>query len=476
MKRLLPALLMVSAMLLGADIVLAQSAHRPAHLAIRPLWTRTVAPNADSAPIEIARVAFANGSHRTLIYVLTGNNTSDCDPGNPVRQSTLYAYGTGGVMRWSRSTSGPARCTTASPVAVGQWVYAPGLDGKVHRYAAATGAEYRRGGWPRPYSLMPDVEKTAAALTATDRYIYVTTSGYIGDRDHYEGHLLTIDLKTGKSYVFNTLCSNIHRLLGPNPGQANYCPEVRSGLFGRGEGIVDPVTQDVYIVSGNGPWNGRTDWGDSVLKLNPNGSRLLDAFTPTNQASLDSQDLDLGSTGPAILPPIRQNGHVYHLLVQGGKGPACDSCSGTALRLLNRDNLSGHGGPGNLGGDLFDTQTPGGSEVLTAPAVWQAPGGAIWVFYGNDSGVAGYRLASPSPGTFRLDRIWIAHRAATTPVLGRGALWVAGGGALTAYDPATGVVLAQTTIGHIHWEYPLVTGNRVYLTDENGRLSAYADG
>ena len=43
--------------------------------------------------------------------------------------------------------------------------------------------------------------------------------------------------------------------------------------------------------------------------------------------------------------------------------------------------------------------------MLTAPAVWQAPGGAIWVYYGNDSGIAGYRLASPSAGAFRLDRV-----------------------------------------------------------------------
>jgi outer membrane protein assembly factor BamB len=434
-----------------------------------------VSPNADSAPIEIARVALPSGKHRALVYVLAGNNTDDCNPGNPVRRTTLYAFDAAtGAQRWSRSTTGPSRCTTASPVAVGQWVYAPGLDGKVHRYAAATGKEYTRGGWPRTYTLMPDVEKSSADLTATQRYLYVTTSGFIGDQGHYQGHLLTIDLKTGKTHIFNTLCSNIHVLLGPTPGSANYCSDVRSGLFGRGEGVVDPVTHDVYIVSGNGPWNGQTNWGDSVLKLNPAGSKLLDAFTPTNQAPLDAQDADLGSTGPALLPPVRQGGHVYHLLVQGGKGPTCDSCGGAAIRLLNRDNLSGRGGPGHLGGDLFDTQSPGGNEVLTAPAVWKAPGGALWVFYANDSGIAGYRLTSPSNGTFRLDRVWQSRRGATTPILSGGVLWAAGGGSLTAYNPATGAILAQTSIGSLHWEYPLVAGHRIYLTDESGRISAYS--
>src|SRR5947209_9514813 len=307
MQRILLALLGAASILLGAGIVLAHGPDRPARLVLRPLWTRTISPNADSAPVAIARVALARGKHRAFIYVLVGNNTSNCDPGNPVRRATLAAFdATSGAPRWARSTAGPARCTTAAPVAVGQWIYAPGLDGKVHRYAAATGREYTHGGWPHPYTLMPDVEKVAANLTATNRYVYVTTSGYIGDAGHYQGHLLTIDLKTGKTHVFNTLCSSIHTLLGPTAGSRNYCADVRSGLFGRGEGVVDPVTHDVYIVSGNGTWNGQTNWGDSVLKLNPVGRTLLDAFTPTNQASLDAQDQDLGSTGPALLPPVRQ--------------------------------------------------------------------------------------------------------------------------------------------------------------------------
>ena len=44
-------------------------------------------------------------------------------------------------------------------------------------------------------------------------------------------------------------------------------------------------------------------------------------------------------------------------------------CDGAVLRLLNRDNLSGKGSPGNLGGDLQSLPAPGGCEVLTAPAV-----------------------------------------------------------------------------------------------------------
>lgn len=446
-----------------------------ARLSLRPLWVRSVHPNVDSSPAYAGRVVLPHGKHVAMIFVLAANNTSNCNTGDPVRKATLYGLDAkSGVFRWRRSTTGPSRCATAAAVVVGQWVYAPGLDGKVHRYAVATGREYRAHGWPRTVTLMPDVEKVAANLTATKRYLYVTTSGFIGDQGHYEGHLVTIDLRTGRSRVFNSLCSNIRQLLGPETSRPNYCTSVQSGLFGRGQGTVDPVTGDVYVVSGNGPWNGSTNWGDSVLKLDPSGNRLLDTFTPTNQAGLAASDEDLGSTGPALLPPIRQGGHVYHLLVQGGKGPACGTCNGVALRLLNRDNLSGQRGPGHLGGDLVDVQAPGSCEVLTAPTVWRSPTGTIWVFYANDCGTAGYRLYSPSPGRFRLDQGWFVHQGGTTPVMSGGVLYVARSGQLSGYDPLTGNLLTGVAIGALHWQYPLIAGGSLYIADESGHVSAFA--
>jgi len=452
-----------------------QNPHAPlGRLTLHRLWTRGVTPNADSAG---AYLAHPRHSSTALVYLLAGNNTSNCSPGDHVRTATLFAFqANSGRPEWSRSTSGPSRCTTAGPVAEpsGEWVYAPGLDGKVHRYNALTGAEATGRGWAQAVTLMPDVEKVPSTLTIGTRHLYVATSGFIGDAGHYQGHLVSIDLKTGRSAVFNSLCSNVGALLGPTAGRSNYCSFEQSGLFGRGQGTVDPVTHDVYVVSGNGPWNGRTNWGDSVLKLDPSGSRLLDAYTPPNQASLNSSDADLGSTGPAMLPTIRQGRHSYHLLVQGGKGPACDSCGGVALRLLNRDNLSGQRGPGHLGGELQDIPAPGNCEVLTAPAVWKSPSGAVWVIYANDCGIAGYRLSSPSPGKFRLIQGWSLGAGGTTPVISRNVVYVARDGLLRALDPASGKVLwSGSGIGGIHWEYPLLAGGKLFITDESGHVSAF---
>jgi hypothetical protein len=318
------------------------------------------------------------------------------------------------------------------------------------------------------------VEKTSATPTTGNGYLYVTTSGFIGDQGHYVGHVVSINLVTARVHVFNSLCSNIHRLLGPDSSHSNYCSDAQSGLFGRGQGVIDPNTRAVYVVSGNGPWNGRTNWGDSILELDSSGQRPMDSYTPTNQESLNNQDLDLGSTGPAILPVVHSGGKVYRLLVQGGKGPQCDGCGGVVLRLLNRANLSGRGGPGHLGGDLSITQAPGGCEVLTAPVVWTSPTGQIWIFYANDCGTAGYRLITTAPGRFQLRQDWHVSARGTTPVMSHGVLYVARSGVVVGYDAVShDIVWRGAGIGAVHWEYPLVIGRRLFMTDEVGHVTAF---
>lgn len=130
-------------------------------------WSHKLAENADSAPVFATNVLFTHGQHENVLYVLAGNNTKDCDPNpsNVVKAATLDAFdaGTGHIL-WRRSTSGPGRCTTASPTVWGQGVSGPGLVGKVHKYDAATGSEYRNDGWPIVFTLDPFREKESAAL------------------------------------------------------------------------------------------------------------------------------------------------------------------------------------------------------------------------------------------------------------------------------------------------------------------------
>lgn len=461
-----------------------------ATVTLQHLWVRSIAPNADSAPVyladsrqvraEVTACRAARSSQLTcaappIVYVLAGNNRFNCIAKRRVKRATLYALSARtGAVQWKRSTTGPGLCTTSGPVLdpSGRWVYAVGLDGKMHRYAALSGEETLQAPWPQPITLMAGAEKIAATPTLAGTHLYVTTSGFF-DVGHFEGHLVTIDLATGKVTVFNTLCSDIPQLLSDDPSAANYCPEAFSGLFGRGEGAVDSLTHDVFIVSGNGAWDGKTLWGDTVLKLDPSGTIVLDSYTPTDEQWLDDHDLDLGSSGAAILPTLNGGGRTYHLLVQAGKGPSCRTCHGAVLRLLNRDNLSGQGGPGHLGGDLQDVKSPGGCEVLTAPAVWKSPAGQVWVYYVDGCGLTGYRI-SISHGKPHIAASWSTKDGGSAAVMEHGALFVSRGD-VYAYDPETGQVLNVITgTGPSHWEYPLVVGNQLFMTDEREHVAGYA--
>jgi hypothetical protein len=97
------------------------------------------------------------------------------------------------------------------------------------------------------------------------------------------------------------------------------------------------------------------------------------------------------------------------------------------------------------------------------------------VFYANGCGVAGYQLSSPSAGTFRLNQLWLVKQSGTTPVISHGILYVAHSGEIDGYNPIThAVVWRATGIGDVHWEYPLVAGNRLVMSDGSGHVTAFA--
>jgi hypothetical protein len=73
---------------------------------------------------------------------------------------------------------------------------------------------------------------------------------------------------------------------------------------------------------------GGRDYSDSFVRLSPSGT-VQDYFAPYNQATLNSQDLDLGSGGVLLLPD--QGGAHPHEMVGAGK-------EGTVY-VVDRDNM-----------------------------------------------------------------------------------------------------------------------------------------
>src|SRR5579859_4944991 len=373
-------------------------------------------------------------------------------------------------------------CYTTSSPAIDpdrQSVYSYGLDGRVHKYRATDGQETLDASWPEVVTLKPYDEKGSSALaaaTARDgtRYLYVATSGYFGDQGDYQGHLVTINLVDGSQHVFNALCSDqaLH-LADRRTGSSPDCGQLQAGIWARAGAVYDPATDRIYLATGNGTFDPASHhWGDTVFALRPDGTGAngspVDSYTPGSFARLQFFDVDLGSTAPAVLPPLAGS-PLPHLGVQGGKD--------ATLRLINLDDLSGQGGPGHTGGEVSSLPVPMGGQVLTAPATWTDPAdGSPWLFVADGKGTAGLQLAMDSAtGKPRLNPVWQNASGGTSPLVANGVLYVASSGHVWALAPKTGQVLwSSTQVGGIHWESPIVAGDTLYLTDESSGLTAFS--
>ena len=432
-------------------------------MSLHRFWVHTLPQVVDSAPILLPDVILPDGSQHNVLYMTT-------------KAGSLLAVDAGsGALLWATrpTQNDPNKMTTSSPVVDPErtFVYSYGLDGLLHRYLATTGEEARGGGWPVLVTTMKDSEKESSALNAANDYIYITTASFGGDAPPYQGHLIVVDLAQGTTHIFNALCSRIQHILAPNE-----CPDNGAGIWARVGVVIDPITGHLFLTTGNGPYTasqGGDDWGESVLEFTQDGTRLLDSYTPNNPDDYSAQDQDLGSAAPALLPVIASS-HTPFLIVQASKEGV--------LRLLNRQNLSGQGGPGHMGGELQTLDAPDHCPVLTQPAVWTDPNtGSIWVFVSNGCAISGYQVLTSPEGITRLRQAWSVGASATSPIIAGGVLFAATSlNGIIALDPNSGRQLwssslptANGNMGSIHWESPIVIGGRLYCTDENGQLSTY---
>jgi outer membrane protein assembly factor BamB len=407
----------------------------------RSLQVRTVHLDGtvDSAAVELHAIRVKGRPRDLAIVTTTYGRTIALDAGTG---ATLWEYSPSDLGGYA----GSSQVTTATPIVDPdrRYVYAASPDGLIHKLAAATGHEVRAGHWPARVTFLPAREKLASALNIDGGSVVVVTGGYIGDAQPYQGHVAMIDRSSGQvTRVFNSLCSDRHQLI-TDPGS---CPASDSAIWGRAGAVVEPRGGRMLIATGNAPFNGSTYWGDSVLELGAK-ARLLHNWTPTDQAALNANDTDLGSTSPALLP--------FGLAVQGGKDGF--------LHLLNLKRLNGTaGGAGRrLGGELQDIASPGSGQVLTQPAVWQR-GGRTYVFVADDNGTSAYLLSSGR--VHRLREVWARHTAGTSPVVAGGLLYVFDhrAGVLRVMAPRSGASIATLPASSGHWNSPIVVGGRVIL-------------
>jgi hypothetical protein len=112
-------------------------------------------------------------------------------------------------------------------------------------------------------------------------------------------------------------------------------PFYLSSIWMAGYGLAADDKGNILFVTGNSDpttYDGVTNIQESVVKISPTLTTVLDLFTPRNQPTLDQGDTDFGSGGALVLPD--QPGSIPHLAVAAGKNGM--------MFLMNEDNLGGY--------------------------------------------------------------------------------------------------------------------------------------
>ena len=147
--------------------------------------------------------------------------------------------------------------------------------------AAGTGSEAQAGGTV-PFDPMQHIQRPGLLLANGAVYIGF---GSHGDQSPWHGWLMSYD------------ASDLTRQLGvfittPN-GNAG-------SIWQSGRGPAADSQGNIYAITGNGDYDGVSNFGESFLKLSGAAPVLVDSFTPANWQSLSDGDFDL-SAGPALV-------------------------------------------------------------------------------------------------------------------------------------------------------------------------------
>ena len=216
------------------------------------------------------------------------------------------------------------------------------------------------------------------ALLISGNTLYIAFGGHC-DTGPYHGWVFAYDISNPAAPKQVSVLCDTPNGIGKNEG--------RAGIWMSGEGPALDENGFVYLATGDGTYDGITDFGDSAIKLKLAGRTLqiLDWFTPQNQVFLKNNDVDLGSGGIVLLPNS-------HLLLVGGKEGR--------MYLIDRDHM-GKGTAASLS-SIQVTHVHDGINFYNihgSPAIW--PGAAQIFIYinGEENPFNQYRLVPDStPG------------------------------------------------------------------------------
>jgi hypothetical protein len=273
------------------------------------LFKRVLDDQLYTQPLVVTGVAVGGGTH-DVVYVTTVNNSVYAfDANDPQAAEPIWHVNFGTPANVNSTDFG---CTDingqmgiiGTPVidkargvlyVVAITKAGAGFTQRLHELDLATGADL-------PESPVAIAAPGFAALMENQRPALLLSKGmvYVGyaahcDKDPYHGFLIAYDSQTlAQVSVFNST---------PSGDEA--------GIWQSGQAPAADGDGNVYLVTGNGSWDGVQNFSESFLKFTPQ-LKMLDWFTPTNHFYLDTTDNDLDASGATLIPGT-------NLVLGGGK-------------------------------------------------------------------------------------------------------------------------------------------------------------
>jgi hypothetical protein len=287
------------------------------------LFRRVVDDQIYGQPLYVPNIKLRGGTH-DLIYVTTVNNSVYAFDVNDASASEPFWHVNFGVPptvydgRYGCTDMNGNMGIIGTPVIDAQegtlYVVAAtrvgnGFTQRLHALDLATGADREAS----PVTITapgfhPLMQSQRPGLLLSRGRVYIGYASHC-DKEPYHGFLISYDAKSlQQTGSFNT---------SPQ-GQA-------ASIWQFGLAPAVDAEGNIYFVTGNGSWNGSSDFSESFLKLDSN-LKILDWFTPTDHAHLDAIDADLNCSGAVLVP---------------GTGLVMDAGKQGVLYLVDTQHLAG---------------------------------------------------------------------------------------------------------------------------------------
>jgi len=410
------------------------------------LFTNRVDGQVYAQPLYVQNLSISNGVHN-VVFVCTESNS-------------VYAFDAdiAGVTYWHDNFGTPytpSSCNDLSPTVgiTGTPVIdsdsgtlyvvsklASGPTHKLHALDITTGSE--KFGGPVTISTTgfnAAIEHQRSGLLLLNNVVYLGFGSHC-DQNSYHGFML------GYNATNLTL---LHSFNATPTGS-------QGAVWSGGMAPAADTNGNIYIMTGNGSFDGINNFGMSMVKLS-SSLAVEDYTTPTNWSSLSGQDLDFGSGGAVLVPP--------HYAVGIGKD--------TNLFLADINNM------GHVGGyaQMFGAETSRGDTVGKSPVYWQGPSRQYLFLLHANNPTKSFQFTGSSINTTPLgtssfsanDRCGGLSLSANGTT--NGVLWEIGSDSnLRAYDAVNFPKMLWTgSVGsYVKMNCPTIANGKVYVGTANG--------